>query len=87
LFLNWPCEDLSVNNCVPKGHVVAVRITAENPDAGFKPSSGFLQELNFRSSMNVWQMLSYEEHLIQTEAILKVSVSSSVYGESGAANR
>jgi len=38
----------------PKGHVVAVRITAENPDAGFKPSSGALQELNFRSSTNVW---------------------------------
>ena len=37
----------------PKGHVVAVRITAENPDAGFKPSSGSLQELNFRSSTNV----------------------------------
>jgi acetyl-CoA carboxylase/biotin carboxylase 1 len=37
----------------PKGHVVAVRITAENPDAGSKPSSGSLQELNFRSSTTV----------------------------------
>lgn len=43
---------------VPKGHVVAVRITAENPDAGFKPSSGSLQELNFRSSTNVWGYFS-----------------------------
>ncbi|KIJ20620.1 hypothetical protein PAXINDRAFT_165527 [Paxillus involutus ATCC 200175] len=42
----------------PKGHVVAVRITAENPDAGFKPSSGSLQELNFRSSNNVWGYFS-----------------------------
>ena len=42
----------------PKGHVVAVRITAENPDAGFKPSSGILQELNFRSSTNVWGYFS-----------------------------
>ncbi|KAH9951182.1 acetyl CoA carboxylase [Amylocystis lapponica] len=42
----------------PKGHVVAVRITAENPDAGFKPSSGVLQELNFRSSTNVWGYFS-----------------------------
>jgi len=42
----------------PKGHVVAVRITAENPDAGFKPSSGTLQELNFRSSTNVWGYFS-----------------------------
>lgn len=43
---------------VPKGHVVAVRITAENPDAGFKPSSGSLQELNFRSNTNVWGYFS-----------------------------
>ncbi|PLW32050.1 hypothetical protein PCASD_18464 [Puccinia coronata f. sp. avenae] len=43
---------------MPKGHVVAVRITAENPDAGFKPSSGTLQELNFRSSTNVWGYFS-----------------------------
>lgn len=42
----------------PHGHVVAVRITAENPDAGFKPSSGTLQELNFRSSTNVWGYFS-----------------------------
>lgn len=43
---------------LPKGHVVAVRITAENPDAGFKPSSGSLQELNFRSNTNVWGYFS-----------------------------
>ncbi|KAF6761596.1 acetyl CoA carboxylase [Ephemerocybe angulata] len=42
----------------PKGHIVAVRITAENPDAGFKPSSGSLQDLNFRSSTNVWGYFS-----------------------------
>ncbi|KII82817.1 hypothetical protein PLICRDRAFT_181001 [Plicaturopsis crispa FD-325 SS-3] len=41
----------------PKGHVVAV-LTAENPDAGFKSSSGVLQELNFRSSNNVWGYFS-----------------------------
>jgi acetyl-CoA carboxylase/biotin carboxylase 1 len=38
----------------PKGH----RITAENPDAGFKPSSGSIQELNFRSGTNVWGYFS-----------------------------
>ncbi|TIA89702.1 hypothetical protein E3P79_02793 [Wallemia ichthyophaga] len=38
----------------PKGHVVAVRLTAEDPDAGFKPSGGTVHELNFRSSPNVW---------------------------------
>ena len=42
----------------PRGHVVAVRITAENADAGSKPSSGSLQELNFRSSANVWGYFS-----------------------------
>ncbi|KAJ1656041.1 acetyl-coenzyme-A carboxylase [Dispira simplex] len=42
----------------PKGHVIAVRITAENPDAGFKPSSGMMHELNFRSSNNVWGYFS-----------------------------
>lgn len=42
----------------PKGHVIACRITGENPDAGFKPSSGSLTELNFRSSSNVWGYFS-----------------------------
>jgi len=42
----------------PKGHVVAVRVTSENPDAGFKSSSGSLQELNFRSNTNVWGYFS-----------------------------
>jgi len=42
----------------PKGHVIAARITAENPDQGFKPSSGAMQELNFRSSNNVWGYFS-----------------------------
>ncbi|KAK9693755.1 acetyl-coenzyme-A carboxylase, partial [Basidiobolus ranarum] len=41
-----------------KGHVIAVRITAENPDAGFKPSGGMMEELNFRSSTNVWGYFS-----------------------------
>ena len=38
--------------------MIAVRITAENPDAGFKPSSGMVHELNFRSSTNVWGYFS-----------------------------
>lgn len=42
----------------PRGHVIAVRITAENPEAGFKPSSGMMQSLNFRSSTNVWGYFS-----------------------------
>jgi acetyl-CoA carboxylase/biotin carboxylase 1 len=42
----------------PSGHVIACRITAENPDEGFKPSSGTVQELNFRSSRDVWGYFS-----------------------------
>ncbi|XP_055343612.1 acetyl-CoA carboxylase-like [Paramacrobiotus metropolitanus] len=42
----------------PKGHVIACRITSENPDEGFKPSAGTVQELNFRSTKNVWGYFS-----------------------------
>lgn len=42
----------------PKGHVVAVRITAENPEEGFQPSSGTIQDVTFRSNTNVWGYFS-----------------------------
>lgn len=42
----------------PKGHVIAARITSENPEEGFKPSGGTVIELNFRSSRNVWGYFS-----------------------------
>ena len=42
----------------PKGHVIAARITSENPDEGFKPSSGNVEELNFRSSQKTWGYFS-----------------------------
>lgn len=36
--------DLSkVESVKPKGHVVAVRVTSEDPDDGFKPTSGQVQ--------------------------------------------
>ncbi|XP_066116448.1 acetyl-CoA carboxylase 2 isoform X1 [Saccopteryx bilineata] len=46
------------NPPLARGHVIAARITSENPDEGFKPSSGTVQELNFRSSKNVWGYFS-----------------------------
>lgn len=46
------------NRHPPLGHVVAARITAENPDAGFKPNSGRLQELTFRGFPNTWGYFS-----------------------------
>ncbi|KAM9858236.1 acetyl-CoA carboxylase 2 isoform 2-T2 [Aulostomus maculatus] len=53
--INFEAPDCMPN---PRGHVIAVRITSENPDEGFKPSSGTVQELNFRSSKNVWGYFS-----------------------------
>ncbi|XP_053562795.1 acetyl-CoA carboxylase 1 [Bombina bombina] len=50
--------DNSLNAPCPRGHVIAARITSENPDEGFKPSSGTVQELNFRSNKNVWGYFS-----------------------------
>jgi acetyl-CoA carboxylase/biotin carboxylase 1 len=44
----------------PLGHVVAARITAENADAGFQPTSGAIRELNFRSSRDVWGYFSID---------------------------
>ncbi|XP_039771055.1 acetyl-CoA carboxylase 2 isoform X2 [Ornithorhynchus anatinus] len=60
--LPWGILPISFENPtnppVPRGHVIAARITSENPDEGFKPSSGTVQELNFRSSKNVWGYFS-----------------------------
>ncbi|XP_008416946.1 acetyl-CoA carboxylase isoform X2 [Poecilia reticulata] len=64
LYGESPWGDSIINfetpDCVPnpRGHVIAARITSENPDEGFKPSSGTVQELNFRSSKNVWGYFS-----------------------------
>eukprot|EP01046_Picozoa_sp_COSAG06_P005952 COSAG06_NODE_272_length_18674_cov_18.029717_5_plen_2141_part_00 len=41
-----------------KGHVVAGRITAENPEEGFQPTSGSITELTFRNVPNVWGYFS-----------------------------
>lgn len=50
--------DFSQGRARPWGHVIAARITSENPDEGFKPSSGTVSELNFRSNKNVWGYFS-----------------------------
>eukprot|EP01116_Phalansterium_solitarium_P020509 TRINITY_DN6083_c0_g1_i2.p1 TRINITY_DN6083_c0_g1~~TRINITY_DN6083_c0_g1_i2.p1 ORF type:complete len:1954 (+),score=684.67 TRINITY_DN6083_c0_g1_i2:86-5863(+) len=59
--LPYGTEPIDLDNTprvAPKGHCIAVRITGENPDEGFKPTSGGIQELNFRSSTNVWGYFS-----------------------------
>ena len=42
----------------PSGHVVAVRITSEDAADGFKPTSGSIDELSFRSTPDVWGYFS-----------------------------
>ncbi|XBI75211.1 hypothetical protein VPH35_068610 [Triticum aestivum] len=42
----------------PTGHCVAVRVTSEDPDDGFKPTGGRVEELNFKSKPNAWAYFS-----------------------------
>ncbi|XP_062225261.1 acetyl-CoA carboxylase 2 isoform X2 [Phragmites australis] len=42
----------------PKAHCVAVRITSEDPDDGFKPTGGKVKEISFKSKPNVWGYFS-----------------------------
>ena len=42
----------------PEGHVLAVRITSENANDGFKPTSGHIDELHFRPTSDVWGYFS-----------------------------
>lgn len=42
----------------PTKHVIASRITAENPDDGFKPTSGRIQRIKFQSSVTCWGYFS-----------------------------
>ena len=53
-----PQSDKTQRRPTPKGHLTACRITSEDPGEGFKPSSGVMHELNFRSSSNVWGYFS-----------------------------
>jgi len=39
-------------------HVIAARITAENPDEGFKPTSGKIDRISFQSTTKVWGYFS-----------------------------
>ena len=42
----------------PEKHVIAARITAENPDEGFKPTSGRIERVKFQSTPRVWGYFS-----------------------------
>ncbi|GFP98880.1 acetyl-coa carboxylase 1 [Phtheirospermum japonicum] len=53
-FIATPFDLDKAESTRPKGHCVAVRVTIEDPDDGFKPTSGRVQELSFKSKPNVW---------------------------------
>ena len=40
------------------GHVIAVRITAENANDGFKPTAGRIEEISFKNNPDVWGYFS-----------------------------
>jgi len=42
----------------PTQHVMAARITAENPEDGFRPTSGKIERVRFQSSPSVWGYFS-----------------------------
>ncbi|CAK9008540.1 unnamed protein product [Durusdinium trenchii] len=46
----------------PKVHCLAARITAENPDDGFKPTSGKIERIKFQSSVACWGYFSVWTH-------------------------
>jgi acetyl-CoA carboxylase/biotin carboxylase 1 len=54
--------DFTKSRSRPWGHVIAARITSENPDEGFKPSSGTVQELNFRSKSTLYSFLLFKSY-------------------------
>ncbi|KAF8377274.1 hypothetical protein HHK36_030649 [Tetracentron sinense] len=53
-----PFDFDKAESVMPKGHCIAVRVTSEDPDDGFKPTSGKVQELSFKSKPNVWAYFS-----------------------------
>eukprot|EP01065_Artemidia_motanka_P019441 TRINITY_DN230_c0_g1_i1.p1 TRINITY_DN230_c0_g1~~TRINITY_DN230_c0_g1_i1.p1 ORF type:complete len:2230 (+),score=810.54 TRINITY_DN230_c0_g1_i1:78-6767(+) len=46
----------------PRRHTIACRITAENPEEGFTPTSGSIDELTFRNSKQTWGYFSVASH-------------------------
>jgi len=53
-----PINFLEDRYVYPDRHVIASRITAENPDDGFKPTSGKIERIKFQSSVACWGYFS-----------------------------
>eukprot|EP00756_Hemistasia_phaeocysticola_P027426 Hpha_TRINITY_DN16118_c1_g13::TRINITY_DN16118_c1_g13_i1::g.8204::m.8204/K11262/ACACA; acetyl-CoA carboxylase / biotin carboxylase 1 len=46
----------------PQRHTIACRITAENPEDGFTPTTGRIDEITFRNSKQTWGYFSVSSH-------------------------
>lgn len=56
-----PFDFDKVESTRPKGHCVAVRVTSEDPDDGFKPTSGKVQVRIFQFEQS---MLSFIDRIL-----------------------
>ncbi|EPY33533.1 acetyl-CoA carboxylase [Angomonas deanei] len=51
--------DFETRQSLPaKGHTIAVRVTAEDTDEGFRPTSGKVDEISFKNSKECWGYFS-----------------------------
>eukprot|EP00442_Polarella_glacialis_P024751 CAMPEP_0115061710 /NCGR_PEP_ID=MMETSP0227-20121206/8152_1 /TAXON_ID=89957 /ORGANISM="Polarella glacialis, Strain CCMP 1383" /LENGTH=2235 /DNA_ID=CAMNT_0002447029 /DNA_START=29 /DNA_END=6736 /DNA_ORIENTATION=+ len=57
-----PIDFMVEDYVYPKIHCMAARITAENPDDGFKPTSGKIERIKFQSSVACWGYFSVWTH-------------------------
>lgn len=48
-----PIDFMTEDYRYPGHHIIAARITAENPDEGFKPTSGRIERVKFQSTPKV----------------------------------
>uniref|UniRef100_A0A7S3K3Q2 Acetyl-CoA carboxylase n=1 Tax=Aureoumbra lagunensis TaxID=44058 RepID=A0A7S3K3Q2_9STRA len=59
---DWKNEPLDLTTATyelpPNRHVLAARITAENPDEAFKPTAGAVERISFQSTPSVWGYFS-----------------------------
>jgi len=53
-----PIDFLEDDYVYPETHCIAARITAENPDDAFKPTSGAIRRIKFQSSVSCWGYFS-----------------------------
>jgi acetyl-CoA carboxylase/biotin carboxylase 1 len=56
---NTPIDFLKDEYIYPDKHIIAARITAENPDEGFKPTSGRIERVKFQSTPKVHTHLTH----------------------------